>query len=611
MRTLPLFSAAASAFFLSLSILAPSLDAQDMPDMWSDTAGSDSSLGKPDIRWFQDAKFGLFIHWGLYSHLGNEWRGKSYYGSGEWLMNRAKIPAAEYTKVAAGFNPAGFDAGEWARLARDAGMRYMVVTAKHHEGFAMYHSKVSPFNIVGATPYARDPMLPLSQACAREGIKFGFYYSQFLDWHEPDAGGNRWDFDESKKDYKKYYAGKSIPQIKELLSNYGPLGIMWFDMPGGLTRDETVAFMREVRALQPQCLISSRVGRGLGDFRDFGDSELPPAPIDGPWEALFTHNDSWGFVRSDQNFKTPRDIIRLLASTAARGGNLLLNVGPDGAGRFPQKSIDCLREVGRWLAHNGDAIHGTIASPIPDQPWGVMTMKNDSDGPRLFLHIFERPRDGVIVVPGMSGVQTDGVEFLNGGKLPYRTTAGELRVTLPNDLPDERDTVVEVRLKNAPAVQWGKLPVRVTRQHTAFALDAALAVCGGNAEVKSITNARYFGNWKHDPCVTGMRAPADQAGFAVHIAEPGDYRITLEYYCGSGTKGREGIFRAGDFAIPFETLLTGVYEKHQPLPLVRHVLGIVTIKDPVLAQFTIAPKTAAADDRDILWLRRVIVEPAW
>jgi alpha-L-fucosidase len=590
----------------------PALRAQDMSGMWSNAAGSDASLGKPDTQWFQDAKFGLFIHWGLYSHLGNEWRGKSYYGSGEWLMNRAKIPAADYAAVAGEFNPAGFDAGEWARVARDAGMRYMVVTSKHHEGFAMFASKASPFNIAGATPYARDPMLPLSQACAREGIKFGFYYSQFQDWHEPDAGGNRWDFDESKKDYKKYYAQKSIPQIKELLTGYGPLGLMWFDTPGGLTRDETVAFMREVRALQPQCLISSRVGRGLGDFRDFGDSELPPAPIDGPWEALFTHNDSWGFVRSDQNFKTPRDIIRLLASTAARGGNLLLNVGPDGAGRFPQKSTDFLRETGRWLARNGDAIYGASASPIPDQPWGVMTLKaaaRPRDTARLFLHIFERPRDGVIVVPGMSGAHVVSAAFLNGKKLPHRADAGELRVTLPDNLPDERDTVVEVRLKNAPAAQWGKLPARISRQHDTFTLDAALAAPAGKAGLKSITNSRYFGNWKHDLCITGLRAPGDRAAFAVRIAEPGDYRVTLEYYCGPETKGREGIFRAGDFEIPFETLLTGVYEKHQPLPLVRHVLGIVTIKDAAPAEFSIAPKTTAKDDRDLLWLRRVIVEP--
>ena len=219
-------------------------------------------------QWFSEAKFGLFMHWGLYSQLGNEWKGKSYYGSGEWIMNRAKIPVSEYEGVAREFNPTNFNAQSWACFVRDAGARYLVITAKHHvKVFAwMYGSKVSPFNIVDATPYGKDPMTDLSAACRAEGIKFGFYYSQFLDWHEPNGGGNKWDFKESDKDYARYYHEKSIPQIHELLSNYGPLGLVWFDMPGGMNRDETVAFMDEVRHLQPECLISSRVGNGFGDF---------------------------------------------------------------------------------------------------------------------------------------------------------------------------------------------------------------------------------------------------------------------------------------------------------------------------------------------------------
>lgn len=612
MRTLLLFFSA-----VTFILIARNSAAQDMTEMWSSTTSTEASLGKPDTQWFQDAKFGLFVHWGLYSHLGNEWRGKSYYGSGEWLMNRAKIPAADYAKVAGEFNPAGFNADEWARLARDAGMRYMVVTAKHHEGFAMYASKASPFNIVDATPYKRDPMKALAASCAREGVKFGFYYSQFLDWHEPDAGGNRWDFDESKKDYKKYYAQKSIPQIRELLANYGPLGLVWFDMPGGLTREETVAFMGEVRKLQPQCLVSSRIGRGLGDFRDFGDSELPPAPIAGPWEALFTHNDSWGFVRSDQDFKTPREIIRLLASTAARGGNLLLNIGPDGNGKFPEKSVEYMREVGRWLARNGDAIYGTTASPIPDQPWGVITSKPG----KIFLHVFEMPRDGVIIVPGIahakvtfvSPLNDDGEKLKNTG-IPFTRENGALFIKYPADLPpsDESDTVIEVAFSKdtpPPAYQWGKLPAHISRQHDTFTLDAALASCGGKAELKSVTNSRYFGNWKHDPCITGLRAPSDRAEFNARFLEPGDYRVTLEYYCGPESKQREGIFRAGDFEMPFETLLAGVYEKHQPLPLVRHAVGVFTVKAATDLALGIAPKSALPDNRELLWLRRVIIEP--
>ena len=616
------FAVFTALIFTSSHIPRVVAQSQDMPDMWSSAINADATapLGKPDTRWFQDAKFGLFIHWGLYSQLGNEWRGKSYYGSGEWIMNRAKIPAAEYAEVAKEFNPTAFNADEWARFAREAGARYMVITAKHHEGFAMFASKASPFNIVDATPYGRDPMAALAKACANEGVKFGFYYSQFLDWHEPDGGGNTWDFNKDKKDYKKYYAQKSIPQTKELLTNYGPLGLVWFDMPGGLTRDETLAFMRNVRALQPQCLVSSRVGQGLGDFRDFGDSELPAAPIDGPWEALFTHSDSWGYVRSDQDFKTPREIIRLLASTAARGGNLLLNVGPDGAGKIPAKSLEYLREVGRWLAKNGDSIYGTTASPIPDQPWGVITAKPG----KLFLHVFELPRDSNIIVPGIGDAKINAVSYLNPDRhgiqwiIPSFKKGSELQITFPPpSLRDENNEAADIVLEvtfapDSPllAEQWGKLPSYISRQYDTFILDASLAKPAGNASLKSITNSRYFGNWKHDPCIIGMRAPADHAEYNLQFTEPGDYRITLEYYCGAESKGREGILRVGDFEMPFETLFTGdLVSNKQPLPLVRHVIGIVSVKDAGDLALNIAPKSASANNSDLFWLRRMIIEP--
>src|SRR5690606_4640406 len=202
---------------------------QTMDEMWESRSSGEEH---PNVQWFKDAKFGMFIHWGLYSHLGGEWNGKRYYGSGEWIMNQARIPVKEYEAAAKGFNPVNFDAEEWAQLAKDAGMKYMVITAKHHEGFAMYKSSVSDFNIVDATPYHKDPMKALSEAVRKRGIQFGFYYSQFQDWYEPNGGKNTWDFNESEKDYQKYYNEKAIPQLKEIMTNYGPLGIVWFDTPG-------------------------------------------------------------------------------------------------------------------------------------------------------------------------------------------------------------------------------------------------------------------------------------------------------------------------------------------------------------------------------------------
>jgi alpha-L-fucosidase len=576
--------------------------AAEMPEMWSNEAMIDARLGRPDTRWFEDAKFGLFVHWGLYSAIGNEWKGREYFGSGEWLMNRAKIPAAEYAKLAETFNPTGFNADEWGRFAKDAGVRYMVVTAKHHEGFAMFASKASPFNIVDATPYHQDPMAALAKACQREGVKFGFYYSQFLDWHEPNGGGNRWDFDEKTKDVKRYYAEKSIPQIKELLSNYGPLGVVWFDMPGGLSREETVSFMQEVRRLQPSCLISSRVGRGLGDFRDFGDSELPATFIDGPWEALFTHNDSWGFVRTDHDFKTPRDIIRLLAATAARGGNLLLNVGPDGTGRIPDLSLQYLREVGRWLSANGESIYGTTHSPVADQPWGVATRKTN----RLYLHVFTRPHDGDLLVPAVSAKVTQ-VRLLGGADtLRWRQQDSDLVVSLPRELPDDRDTVVQVDFAGEFADAW-QAPFVISNQFDAVTLDAARGAVAGATALKSLTHSAYFGNWKHDTCAIGMAGPADALSYAARVLAPGDYRVALDYACPIESKERVGVLEVADQSLTFETLQTLTKpDTHQPLIFVHHSIGIVHFNAPATVTIRVHPKSPGAE---LFWLRRIVIEP--
>lgn len=564
--------------------------------------GAHAALAAPDATWFRDAKFGIFVHWGLYSELGNEWKGQSYYGSGEWLMNRAKIPATEYAQVATGFNPTNFNAREWARFVKDSGARYLVVTAKHHEGFAMFDSKASPFNIVEATPYRHDPMKDLAAACRSEGVKFGFYYSQFLDWHEPNGGGNTWDFPQETKNYKTYYAQKSIPQIKELLSNYGPLGLIWFDMPGGLNRDETLKFMDEVRQLQPDCLISSRVGNGFGDFRDLGDSELPPHVIDGTWEALFTHNDSWGFVKNDLDFKSPREILHLLASTSARGGNLILNVGPDGTGRIPETSQRFLREVGGWLAVNGESIYGTTHSPLPDQPWGLATLKNS----RLFLHVFTRPNDGILFVPGFSAT-AKRAELLGAGKhLKMEQHGDDLKIFLPGPLPDSRDSVVTVDFAGALRDSWSDAPQIISRQFQSFSVDAAKGKPSGNATLNSVASSQYFGNWKHDVVAKNMQAAGDRLDFSFRFLEPGDYRVALEYACAAADAGREGLLEAGDQSLSFQTLLTGDYNSHEPLLFIHHNIGIIHVRTPGILPVALHPKTGGAE---LFWLRRILIEP--
>jgi len=572
---------------------------QSMDEMWDKSI----SAGKhPDLQWFRDAKFGIFIHWGLYSKLGGVWQGKKYYGSGEWLMSQARIPAVAYAQQAADFNPIRFNGDVWAKLAKDAGARYLVITAKHHEGFAMFDSRVSDFTIVRATPYRKDPMKELAAATRKEGMRFGFYYSQFLDWHEANGGGNKWDFDESKKNYAKYYREKSIPQLKELMSNYGPLGVVWFDMPGGLTKEETRSLVDSLRLLQPQCLFSSRVGQGLGDYRDFGDSELPPAPIADAWEAIYTHNDTWGYIAHDMNFKSPLEIIRLLANTASKGGNLMLNVGPDGNGEIPAWSANFLRATGRWLRQNGESIYATRSGFIPAQSWGVTTAKPG----KLYLHIFERPANGQLLVPGFTPAVASVYPLKDRKPILWSQKGADLVVRLPVWTGQEADRVVVVEYKGRTPAYDPATPQTVSAAYAANKIEAIHAGLKGEAQVQTITFSHYYGDWKHITCVTGMRSPGDTVSFAVRVTDPGDYRVLLEYACPQASAMQEGVLHFGGQEYYFRTLKTGEYDKKAPLMFIQHPVAIVTVTKPGNYMLAVNPVIKGAE---LFKLKQVILEP--
>ncbi|MGI8744767.1 MAG: alpha-L-fucosidase [Bryobacteraceae bacterium] len=325
----------------------------------SDTSSSEEQRQKR-LQWWREAKFGMFIHWGLYAVPAGQWKGQPVKGIGEWIMNRAKIPAGEYEQLAKQFNPVKFSADEWVGIAQSAGMKYIVITAKHHDGFAMFGSKVSKYNIVDATPFHRDPMKELAASCQRAGIKLCFYYSQTQDWHEPDAVGNTWDFpDESKKNFNKYFEEKVKPQVRELLSNYGPIGLIWFDTPRNISPEQSKELADLVHKLQPQCLVSGRVGHGAGDYDSGGDNQISVGKVNREWETPVTMNDTWGYKKDDRNWKTPAVLIHQLAQTVSRGGNYLLNAGPTSEGLIPQPSIERLAAVGRWMKVNGESIYGS------------------------------------------------------------------------------------------------------------------------------------------------------------------------------------------------------------------------------------------------------------
>lgn len=334
-------------------------------------------------QWFKDAKYGLFIHWGLYSILAGEYKGRRTDNISEWIMKDLNIPVEEYEKLAKQLNPKHFCAEEYVQRAKKWGMRYLVFTSKHHEGFAMYHSKASTYNVVDASPYGRDIVKELSKACKKHGIKFCLYYSQAQEWHDPN--GYMAHRDNYHIDFEQYLQSKCIPQLRELLTGYGEIGLIWFDTPLNMTAEQSRRLVEVVKSIQPNCIISGRIGNGLGEYMTTSDNFIPSGTFYGDWEVPCTLNDTWGYSRFDHNWKSAEYIIRKLIIIASRGGNCLLNVGPDGDGVIPEASIEVLDKVGNYLRKNGESIYGTCATPpyVYDVDDCYFTAKPH----RLFIHL--------------------------------------------------------------------------------------------------------------------------------------------------------------------------------------------------------------------------------
>ena len=444
------------------------------------------------MTWFRDARFGMFIHWGLYAIPAGEWKGKQIPGIGEWIMNRAKIPVAEYEQLAKQFNPVDFDAERWVRTAEAAGQRYMVITAKHHDGFAMFHSKVSKYNVYDATPFHRDPIAELAAACKRHHMPLGFYYSQTQDWHEPDGNGNTWDFDPSKANFDKYLHEKAIPQVRELLTNYGPVALIWFDTPRIITDAQSKELADLVHTLQPKCLVDGRIGNDKGDYRSTGDNEIPVKVLDYDWETPVTTNDTWGFKTNDTKWKSAQTLIRQLVDVASKNGNYLLNVGPTAKGDIPKPAVERLQQVGAWLKVRGAAVYGAKPSPYPYEfNWGSVTCK----GNRLYLNIVEWPANGSFELYGLSNrVRKAAVLGDKNSSLKFQQNKTDghdtLRIDVPSAAPNSDVSVVALDLNGTLHVNTGL----VQQPDGTITLNCALGKLPATTKLK-VSNRGITSEW--------------------------------------------------------------------------------------------------------------------
>lgn len=478
------------------------------------------------MAWWRDARFGMFIHWGIYAVPAGTYKGEQIPHIGEWIMLRGEIPISDYKAFAETFNPVEYDPEAWAKLAKEAGMRYIVITSKHHDGFALFPSAVTDWDIADATPYGEDLIGPLEKAARAEGLKFGLYYSQAQDWTHPGGSksgyrrkGDYWD-EAQKGDFNEYLKEIAAPQVGEILARYQP-DILWWDTPRGMRQEHAEKLLPLLR-IKPGIIHNNRLG---GDYE--GDTDTPEQHIpatgfgDRDWEVCMTMNDTWGYKSYDHNWKSSEELVKKLCDIVSKGGNFLLNVGPNAKGEIPQPSVERLQAVGEWMKVNGESIYGTTANPFHRLPWGRATKKMHEGGATLYLQVFDWPENGELAVPGLKNVPNT-TTLLHGNKnLKAELQNGSLVIQVPAQAPDPYVSVIRLDIEGELDID-AVMPTQAedgSIELTPAYADIHNRGYGKKTVVKRVAGDLRICEWTEDRAWVGWTFEAN---------EPGTYQVKAE-----------------------------------------------------------------------------------
>lgn len=526
------------------------------------------------MAWWREAKFGMFIHWGIYSVAAGKYEGKEIPWYGEWIMWKARIPVASYRAYAKNFKPVKYDPAAWATLARESGMRYMVITSKHHDGFALFPSEATDWDVADATPWKKDLIAPLAEAARAQGLKFGLYYSQAQDWTHP--GGAKMEFhdgggwDDSHKGRMDDYIDKvAVPQVKEILTRYQP-DVLWWDTPH-LMNEERAAKLAKLLPLKPGIIHNNRLGGGSRGDTETPEQHIPATGLPGrDWETCMTMNETWGFKADDHQWKSAATLITNLVDIVSKGGNYLLNVGPTPEGEIPAESVKLLKEVGAWMKVNGESIYGTQASPFKSLPWGRCTLKPDGDGTILYLHVLNWPADGELTVPRLAN-EVKSAELL-AGKVALKVGKSDNGpvLQLPAQAPDAVCSTIKLAIHGKPEI--GAVVVAAGADGVIRLLAGDARIEGAELKIEGDDPASNIGYWSN---------PKDFVSWDLRAAKDGKYQIQVE----AAAPAEGAVLQIQDVGkLAYSVPKTGGYSTYQ----VTRV-GEVTLPKDVVTRLTLRP----------------------